>query len=139
MRTRVALCVGWLLLATIIAQGQDISSWPCSEELTKSEGDNHRIRVSTGVSERMIDKRVLPDTRDLKGSRVDSTVIVRVLIDKKGVVRCADAVHGDASLVQRSIDAAQRWKFRPYTLNGEPIIVETPIEFVFKKDSVKAR
>jgi hypothetical protein len=139
MRKRAALCVGWLLLATIIAQGQDTSTWSCSEELTKSEGDNHRIRVSTGVSERMIDKKVLPDTRDLKRSRVDSTVIVRVLIDKKGVVRCADAVQGDASLVQRSIDAAQRWKFRPFTLNGEPIIVETPIEFVFKKGSVKAR
>jgi hypothetical protein len=70
---------------------------------------------------------------------LDSTVIVRALVDKNGVVRCTNPVNGDANLFQRSIDAAQQWRFKTFLLNGQPMIFETPIEFVFKKNKVKAR
>jgi len=133
------LGAGSLFLSALIVQGQSISTAACSEELTKSDGDNHRIRISTGVSEGMIQRRVLPDTTDLKGSKGNSTVVVRVLIDKKGAVRCADAEQGDPSLFERSVEAAKQWRFRPFLLNSQPIIAETPIEFVFKKGKVKAR
>jgi hypothetical protein len=138
MKSRAALGAGCLLLAVLV-HGQTGPSWPCSSDLTKSEGDNTRIRISTGVSEGLIEKRILPDISDLKGTKLDSTVIVRVLVDKNGVVRCTDAVSGDANLLQRSVTAAQQWRFKPYRINGELIIFESRIEFVFKKNKVKAR
>jgi hypothetical protein len=127
------------LLITALAHGQNPSSWPCSDDLTKSEGDNHRIRISIGISEALAQKKILPDVSDLKEMKVDSTVTLKVLIGKDGVVRCADPVQGDQNLFPRSVDAAKQWRFQPYLLNGQPIIVETPIEFVFKKNKVTAR
>ena len=138
MKTKAALIAGSLFLAVLV-HGQTSASWPCSSDLTKSEGDNKRIRISTGVSEGLIKKKILPDISDLKGTKLDSTVVVRVLVDKNGVVRCADPVNGDANLFQRSILAAQEWRFKPFLLNGQPMIFESPIEFVFKKNKVKAR
>ncbi|HLM81950.1 MAG TPA: energy transducer TonB [Terriglobales bacterium] len=137
MKVRIALGLGWVLMATVL-YGQTAPSWPCSSDLTKSEGDNRRIRISTGVSEGLAEKKILPDVADLKGAKVDSTVIIRVLVDKNGVVRCADPVSGDASLFQRSTEAAQQWRFKPFLLNGQPLIFESQIEFVFKKNKVKA-
>jgi len=67
----------------------------------------------------------------------DFTVIVRVLGDKAGLVRCADALSGDTSLFQRSIAAAPQWRFKPYRINGQLIVFESSIEFLFKKNKVK--
>lgn len=135
--TKGALIVSCIFLATLV-HGQ-AGTGSCSEELSKSEGDNHRIRISTGVSEGLIVKKSLPDIADLKGTRLHSTVVVRALVDKHGIVRCTDPVSGDANLIERSLHAAQQWRFKPFLLNGDAMIVETPIEFVFKKNKVNAR
>jgi hypothetical protein len=137
MKIKAVVGVVCVFLA-VVACGQTSPSWPCSTELTKSEGDNKRIRISTGVSERLIEKKILPDISDLRGLKLDSTVIVRVLVDKNGIVRCLDPLSGDASLFNRSIDAARQWKFKSYRLNGEPLIFESQIEFVFRKNKVEA-
>jgi len=132
------LSAGLVFLATF-AYGQNTAGWPCSEDLTKTEGDNHRIRVNVSVTEAMAQKKILPDVSDLKHTKTDSTVILRVLIGKDGAVRCADPAQGDPSLFQRSADAAKQWRFQPYLLSGQPIIVETTIEFTYKKGKVTAR
>jgi len=118
-----------------LAQSQTFSS--CSTELSKTDG-TQRIRISIGVSEALIEKRVLPTTSDLD-KKLTSQVIVKTLIDRKGAVRCVEAVQGDATLFQRSTEAALQWRFKPYILNSQAIIVETPIEFDFGKRKVRAR
>ncbi len=128
-----------LLLASGPSFAQAPSTWPCSDEVTKSDGDNHRIRVSTGVSAVFAEKKADPDISDLRGRKIDSTVVVRILIDKSGAVRCADAIKGDANLYQRSQNPAMQGHSKPYLLNGQPIVVETWREFVFKKNKVDAR
>jgi hypothetical protein len=128
--------VPFLLCGYVFAQTQTTES--CSAELTRSEGDNHRIRVSTGVSEAFVEKQVLPATSDID-KKLKSVVIVRALIDKKGAVRCAEAVEGNPNLFERTTQVALLWRFKPYLLNGQPIIVETPIEFEFSRGKVKAR
>jgi hypothetical protein len=62
-----------------LAQSQTFSS--CSTERSKTDGIQ-RIRVSTGVSEALIEKRVLPATSDLD-KKLTSQVIVKTLIVKK--------------------------------------------------------
>jgi hypothetical protein len=66
-------------------------------------------------------------------------VVVRTVIDKNGDVRCVEAVQGDASLLPRTQAAAIEWHFKPFLLNGQPLVVETTREFVFKKGRVVAR
>ena len=137
MNIKTVVAVG-LFLATAPAFGQAASS-SCMDDLTKLEGDNHRVRVSTGVLLYLAEKKVLPDVSDLKHSKTKSDVLVRLAVGKGGVVRCAEATEGDTQLWQRSVEAAKQWRFKPYMLNGEPVIVDTGIRFVFRKGKVSVQ
>ncbi len=135
----VILCTG-CLLPLVSSYGQNAKSWPCSDDLTKVEGDNRRVRVNVSVTQAMARDRVLPDVSDLRGAKTNSAVVLRVLIGKDGAVRCVDPVQGDTTLLfPRSVEAAKKWRFQPYLLNGQPIVVDTTIEFEFKKGKVTAR
>jgi len=134
----IVLCAG-LLLVVVSALSQNAPSWPCSDDLTKTEGDNHRIRVNVNVTQGMVQKKILPDASELKGTKTKSTVVLRVLIGKDGFVRCADPVQGEPTLFERTVVAAKQWRFQPYLLNGQPIIVETTMEFQFNKNKVTAQ
>ena len=133
---RKALLVGWSLLVNSLVVAQGAAPWPCADTV---EGGNHRVLVSTNVSAILVEKRVLPDVSDLKGTKTNSTVVVRTLIDKNGDVRCVEGVQGDASLLPRSQAAAMQWHFKPFLLNGQPLVVETTRAFAFKKGRVVAR
>lgn len=132
------LAATFFLLAAL-AYGQNGATWPCSDDLAKAGGDNRRVRVSAGVTEAMAQKKILPDVSDLRHTKTGSTVILRVLIGKDGTVRCADPMQGDQNLFQRSVEAAKQWRFQPYLLNGQPINVDSRIEFAYKKGKVAAR
>jgi hypothetical protein len=118
------------------ALGQASASWPCQSEIHKADPNAMLIRVSDRVMNGMADTKVMPDISDLKGKDLDSLVIVQVLIGPGGVVRCFQFQEGDSNLAQRSLDAAQKWHYRPYMLNGQAINVETWIRFSYKKDTV---
>lgn len=114
-------------------------AWPCSAEVAQAESGGHRIRVSAGVSNAVAQKKVLPDVADLKDKKLAVTVVIAVVVDTKGDVRCTNPEQGDADLFQRSVEAARQWQFRPYTLNGERLVVETQIEFSYKRKKVDAQ
>jgi Gram-negative bacterial TonB protein C-terminal len=127
-----------LLLFCGAALGQDQNPWPCVSEVIKS-GGAHAIRVGADVSNRLAQKRVLPEISDLRDRNLDSTVVIAVIVDTKGKVRCANPEQGDPDLIPRSEEAAQKWEFRPYMLNGEPVVVDTHVEFTYRKHKVKGR
>ena len=118
------------------ALGQAPASWPCQAEIHKADPNATFIRVSDRVMNGMADKKVMPDISDLKGKDLDLLVIVQVLIAPDGDVRCFQLQEGDSNLARRSLDAAQKWHYRPYMLNGQAINVETWIRFSYKKDGV---
>jgi hypothetical protein len=118
-----------------IAQTQ--TTWPCQAELHKSEPTVHFIRVSDGVTNKMADRKVLPDISDLKGKELNSVVVVEILAGREGDVRCTRIQQGDPDLAQRSLDAAQKWHYKPYLVNDEKLIVDTWIRFNYTKDGVE--
>jgi hypothetical protein len=132
---RDQLLVSSLLFISPLCFAQGAPPWPCADQVASGV---EPVRVSAGVSASMAEKKVLPDTSDLKGKKPNSKVVIRILIDKNGVVRCAEAVQGDPGLFQRSQDAAMQWHFKPYLLYGRPLNVATSREFVFKKNKVTA-
>ena len=133
MNGRTVFALG-LLLASVSAFSQAAASWPCADDLVKSEGQ--RVRISMGIAMALAERTTLPDVSDLKSSKIKSDVSVKLLVGKDGAVRCADAIKGDNELRTRSVDAAKKWQFRPYSLNGEAVNVETTIGFAFRKNKV---
>jgi hypothetical protein len=119
------------------ALAQTQTPWPCQAEIHKSDPNVHFIRVSDGVTNKMAESKVMPDISDLKGKELNSVVVVEILVGTEGDARCSRIQQGDHDLAQRSLDAAQKWHYKPYLLNGEKVIVDTWIRFNYTRDNVE--
>jgi len=60
------------------------------------------------------------------------TVILQVLIGRDGTVQDAKFLQGSLAFARTAIDGAKRWKFKPYTLNGRPVSVQTTLTIKFQ-------
>ena len=91
-----------------------------------------RVRVSQGVMQTLVTKKVNPDyPPDAKKDHVQGVVVLRLRIDKQGNVADAQLVSGHPALAQAAIDAVKQWKYRPYLLNNNPVEVETQVTVNF--------
>ena len=63
---------------------------------------------------------------------VDDSVLVQATIGKDGKVSAVRALSGSADLQTAAVQAMQRWRFRPYVVDGVPTQVVTNLRFVFK-------
>jgi protein TonB len=64
-------------------------------------------------------------------TRLEGTVILQATISKTGAIENLRVISGHPMLQQAAIDAVQRWAYRPYLLNGQPVEVESTIKVVF--------
>ena len=65
--------------------------------------------------------------------RVDSTVVVQVMVDEEGKVVSAQAVSGHPLLRQAAVDAARKARFSPTLLSGKPVKVTGTLSYNFKR------
>jgi len=68
-----------------------------------------------------------------KAAHVQGAVILHAFISKEGTIENLSVISGNGMLVNAARDAVQRWRYKPYLLDGEPVEVETSItvNFVF--------
>jgi periplasmic protein TonB len=64
-------------------------------------------------------------------ARIQGQVILRAVISRDGVIGNLQVLSGHPMLVQAAIDAVKQWRYRPYSLNGEPVEVETQVTVNF--------
>ena len=62
---------------------------------------------------------------------IQGKVVLRVLVSETGDVESAEVVSGEKELIQSALDAAKKWKFEPYVVNGKAIKVRTNLPFDF--------
>ena len=60
------------------------------------------------------------------------TVILQVLIGRDGAVQDAKFVQGSLAFARPAIDGVRQWRFKPYTMNGRPVSVQTTLTIEFK-------
>ena len=105
---------------------------PPAVTVPKPRPANLKLRVSQGVAERMILHRVNPHyPEEAKRNGVQGDVLMQAVIDTKGDVTELKVMRGDPLLAAASVEAARQWKYRPYSLNGQPVEVQTTILFTF--------
>jgi len=89
-------------------------------------------RISQGVSDGLLIKRVQPIyPQQALQMHTQGKVALQATIAKDGSVRNVKVVSGPAVLGRAASEAVRQWKYRPYTLNGEPIEVQTEININF--------
>lgn len=92
-----------------------------------------RVRVSRGVSQGLLIKSAPPEYPEAaRLSHVEGTVVLDTKIDTNGDVEGVAAISGPPLLVPAAIAAVKHWKYKPYTLNGQPAKIETQALVVFQ-------
>ena len=102
------------------------------EFLEQLQRDHIYNFISSKVAKSLIAHRVdpvLPHKEMM--ARISGTVIVAFEITKEGKVRHATAVSGNRMVQPAVLSAVRQWRFKPYELNGEPIVVATSIPIRF--------
>jgi TonB family protein len=91
--------------------------------------------VKISSADGLLVKKVAPEyPLDAKILRLEGTVVLRTVIDKTGEVSSVFALSGPPLLESAAVEAVKQWQYRPFSMNGQPVEVETTIEVVFALD-----
>jgi protein TonB len=91
-----------------------------------------KLRISSGVAEGLLKAKVDPQYPQMaRIAHVQGDVILQATISKSGAIENLRAVSGHPILIQAAMDAVRQWRYAPYTLNGEPVEIETTITVKF--------
>jgi protein TonB len=91
-----------------------------------------RVRVSQGVSQGLLIKKVQPAYPPLaRQARIQGQVLLQAEISKDGNIQNLRLISGHPMLAPAAIEAVKQWRYKPYYLNGEPVEVETQITVIF--------
>ena len=94
---------------------------------------SHTVKVSQGVSQGLITKRVQPVyPQQALQMRLQGAVQLQAAIGKDGSISAVKVLKGDSILARSAVAAVKQWKYKPYFLNGEPVAVETEVTVNFK-------
>jgi protein TonB len=93
------------------------------------------VRIASGAADGLLLKKVSPAYPiEAKLVRLEGTVVLRAVIDKTGEVSEVYAVSGPPLLESSAVEAVKQWQYKPYSLNGQPVDVETTVQVVFALD-----
>jgi protein TonB len=62
-------------------------------------------------------------------------VVLQVLIGRDGSVQDTKFLQGSLAFARAATDAVRQWRFKPYTMNGRPVSVQTILTLSFKPAS----
>ncbi|MFZ3341019.1 MAG: TonB family protein [Terriglobales bacterium] len=92
-----------------------------------------RIRLSQGVSQGLLIKRVEPEyPRNALATHTQGVVQIEATVDKEGHVVNPKVLSGPFLLAPAALEAVRQWRYKPYYLDGEPVEVQTQITINFK-------
>jgi protein TonB len=87
-----------------------------------------RVRISQGVSQVLIIKKVQPEyPKKARKKHVESSVLMQAVISKTGDITDLQLISGDEVPAPLALNAVKQWKYQPYLLEGKPVEVETKI------------
>jgi periplasmic protein TonB len=91
-----------------------------------------RITVGGNVEAARITSKVQPEYPEVaKAAHVTGTVVLHAVISKDGSIQQLQLVSGPPLLAQAAMSAVTQWRYRPTSLNGQPVEVDTTIDVVF--------
>ena len=90
--------------------------------------------VSQGISGGRLVRRVSPTyPAQALLLRLQGKVIMDAVIFEDGTVHDVKVVQGHPVLARAAVEAVQRWRYKPYELNGQPVRTQTQITIDFKQ------
>jgi periplasmic protein TonB len=91
------------------------------------------LNISQGVSQGLAIKKTQPSyPPSALRMRIEGPVQLLATISKRGDISAVKILSGDPGLARAATEAVKQWKYKPYTLNGSPVEIQTQITVNFK-------
>jgi TonB family protein len=90
------------------------------------------VRISAEVMQSRLVTHIEPAI-PAEEQQVEGTLVLWLRVDKDGNVYKAEKVSGPDALDAPVVEAVKQWKYTPFVLNGNPVEVETTVEFKFPR------
>jgi TonB family protein len=102
----------------------------------KLDSDDAPLRVGGDVRAPVVVQKVEPSyTEEARKAQINGIVIIEAIIGRDGVVKDARVIKPlPFGLDQAALDAVKQWKFKPGTLNGQPVDVVFNLTVNFRLD-----
>ena len=83
--------------------------------------------------EKLVIHRVDPDyPAAARPMNLQGVIVLDVIVGSDGSVADVHALNGPDVLARAAVDALRWWRFEPYRVNGQPVVVETTVAVEFK-------
>ena len=102
---------------------------PIEAAMSSIEPVNLPESAAWGLLARPVDP-VYPDSAKASGQK--GSVVLQVLIGRDGAVQDAKFLQGSLVFARAAIDAVKQWRFKPYSMNGRAVSVQSVITLNFK-------
>ncbi len=104
---------------------------PKNEKTT--EALQPQAHVPADVMEKLVTHRVDPDYPEAaRPANLRGVIVLDVVVGRDGSVVNMHALNGPDVLAQAAMDALRWWRFEPYRVDGQPVVVETTVAVEFK-------
>jgi TonB family protein len=95
--------------------------------------EHPQLQVPAEEMEKLIVHRVDPDyPAQARQANLQTVIALDVIVGKDGSVVSLHPLNGPEVLARSAMEALRWWKFEPYRVNGEPVVVETKLAVEFK-------
>jgi len=92
-----------------------------------------QVHVPADEMEKLVTHRVDPDyPAAARPERLRGVIVLDVVVGRDGSVVDVHALNGPEILAQAAISALRWWRFEPYRVDGQPVVVETTVAVEFK-------
>ncbi len=102
---------------------------PAEAAMSSIEPVNLPESAAWGLLAQPVDP-VYPDAAKATAQR--GSVVLQVLIGRDGAVQDAKFLQGSLVFARAAIDAVKQWRFKPYSMNGRAVSVQSVITLNFK-------
>jgi TonB family protein len=109
-----------------------LKDYKCSDDSWEDQQVNPLILVPSGVAQGLLIHQVAPlYPAQARQAHIQGTVVLQVVIGKDGTVQSVQVLRGPPMLIQAAVDAVKQWRYKPYTLDGEPVQAQSQISVKF--------
>ncbi len=136
--------VGWAVFLVFAAAAAGVfwSRWNRGWDELESDLKNRQVslaekpqaEVPAEVMEKLLVHKVEPMyPAEARKENLQGIIALDIVVGRDGSVVSMHPLNGPEVLARAATDALRWWKFEPYRVNGEPVMVETTVAVEFKQ------
>jgi TonB family protein len=97
------------------------------------EPQKPQAHVAAAVMEKLVTHRVDPDYPEAaRSANLQGVIALDIVVGRDGSVLNMRPLNGPEVLGQTAMDSLRWWRFKPYRVDGQPVVVETTVAVEFK-------